>query len=132
MRGKVPGTHPRRGAERVVAADDDRRDAERDEQESGEKILRMANERHAVLRAQRESADSRDAAGACVGGTGSRPSAPRKNSIEPTAIRLPHARGAQKKGRRDGLPFATAGHRSAVTARRRQGYMPFLARSSLK
>ena len=37
-----------------------------------------------------------------------------------------------KKGRPIGLPFATADHRSAVTARRRQGYIPFFVRSSLK
>ena len=39
---EVAGAHPRRGAERVARADDERPDAERDEQHAGPEVLRTA------------------------------------------------------------------------------------------
>ena len=44
---EVTRPHPGGGAERVVGRDDDRRDAEGDEHQTGDEILRAAHHRHA-------------------------------------------------------------------------------------
>src|SRR6266550_4367954 len=46
---EVARTHASRAAQRIVASDDDRGEAERDENQACEKVLRMANERHGSL-----------------------------------------------------------------------------------
>ncbi len=46
---EVARAHASRAAKRIVASDDDRGEAERDENQACEKVFRMANERHGGL-----------------------------------------------------------------------------------